>query len=165
MLANYGKYGSIPQADFNGSDSFTYYASDGLATSNAAIVHIAVASVNDAPSFVKGPDQHATDESGPQTIPGWATSIMPGPSNESGQALHFLITTDQAGLFAAGPSVSPAGELTFTPAANASGTATVLIALIDDGGTARQCEATRKGKYHARREVIVTRSGSWLCAA
>ncbi|MBW8883856.1 MAG: tandem-95 repeat protein, partial [Planctomycetia bacterium] len=125
-----------PDADFNGSDAFIYYASDGHATSNAATVVMTVAPVNDAPSFMKGPDLHLTDESGPQSYPLWATNVSAGPANEAGQSLHFLITTDQAGLFAAGPSASHAGELTFTPAANTSGTATVIIALIDDGGRA-----------------------------
>src|SRR5205085_378091 len=44
--------------------------------------------------------------------------------------------SDNAGLFAAAPAIAPNGTLTFTPAADASGTAVVTVALHDDGGTA-----------------------------
>ena len=39
-----------PAANYNGSDSFTYQASDGRLTSNSATVNITVAAVNDAPN-------------------------------------------------------------------------------------------------------------------
>src|SRR5205814_1918085 len=38
--------------------------------------------------------------------------------------------------FSAQPAVAPNGTLTFTPAANANGTATVTVRIHDDGGTA-----------------------------
>ncbi len=37
-------------------------------------------------------------------------------------------------LFSAQPAVSPDGTLTYTPAANESGSATVFVSLSDDGG-------------------------------
>ena len=40
------------------------------------------------------------------------------------------------GLFAVAPSVSPTGTLTYTPAPNTSGTATITLVAQDDGGTA-----------------------------
>src|SRR5204863_604585 len=39
-------------------------------------------------------------------------------------------------LFSAGPAVSSAGTLTYTPAADANGSATITTNLKDDGGTA-----------------------------
>jgi VCBS repeat-containing protein len=44
-----GSFSYTPAADFNGSDSFTYKASDGRLDSNAATVTIAVDPVNDSP--------------------------------------------------------------------------------------------------------------------
>ena len=38
-----------PEANYNGSDSFTFKASDGTADSNTATVSITVTAVNDAP--------------------------------------------------------------------------------------------------------------------
>jgi hypothetical protein len=46
------------------------------------------------------------------------------------------VTNDSAALFAAAPSVDPVtGDLTYTPASNAYGTAIVTVSLSDDGGT------------------------------
>ena len=39
-----------PEADYNGSDSFTFTASDGFASSSAATVSITVTPVNDTPT-------------------------------------------------------------------------------------------------------------------
>ncbi len=62
--------------------------------------------------------------------------ISPGPSNESGQTLTFLATGNtNAGLFSAVPSIASNGTLTYTPAADASGTATITIVLQDNGGS------------------------------
>ncbi len=40
-----------PDANYNGSDSYTYRANDGVVNSNLATVTINVSAVNDAPSF------------------------------------------------------------------------------------------------------------------
>ncbi|MCB1601903.1 MAG: GDP-mannose 4,6-dehydratase, partial [Xanthomonadales bacterium] len=94
-------------------------------------------SVNDAPSFVKGPDPTVLEDAGAQTVAGWATAISAGPADESGQTLTFNVTGNtNPALFAAGPAISPTGTLTFTPAADANGSATITLALMDNGGTA-----------------------------
>jgi len=67
---------------------------------------------------------------------GFATNISAGPPSESGQVLTFVLTSNNASLFSAGPAISASGTLSFTPAANVSGTASVEIYLKDDGGTA-----------------------------
>jgi hypothetical protein len=97
---------------------------------------ITINAVNDAPSFVKGVDQIVLEDAGSQSIVGWATAISAGPANESGQALTFTLTTNNAGLFAALPAVSPNGTLSFTSAPNIYGSATVTATLRDSGGTA-----------------------------
>jgi len=129
-----GSFAYTPQANFTGLDSFTYRASDDVQSSNVATVTINVGSSNVPPSFVKGPDVNATDESGSQTIVNWATQISPGSLSEANQTLTFLVTTPTPGLFAVQPAIDPTGRLTFTPAPNASGIAQVTIRLQDSGG-------------------------------
>ena len=66
----------------------------------------------------------------------FVTSISPGPANEASQVVSFTVTSDNTALFSSQPAISAAGTLTFTPATNASGTATVTVIAQDDGGTA-----------------------------
>jgi hypothetical protein len=127
-----------PGADFNGVAFFSYRIVDPTGDSDSATVQVTVTEVNDAPSFTPGPSQSTPEDSGPQTVAGWATDISVGPSNEWGQALTFEVSTTNVPLFASGgePAIAPDGTLTYTPAANASGTATVTVRAVDDGGTA-----------------------------
>jgi hypothetical protein len=101
------------------------------------IIAINVLPVNDPPSFSAGQPQNVTDESGPQVVGGWAIGISPGPPNEALQMVHFVIVSNsKTSLFSVQPAIDPAGKLTFTPAANASGTAEIQVVARDDGGTA-----------------------------
>ncbi|OGG44698.1 MAG: hypothetical protein A3F84_28760 [Candidatus Handelsmanbacteria bacterium RIFCSPLOWO2_12_FULL_64_10] len=125
-----------PNADFHGSDSFTYTISDGKGETATATVTVTVNPVNDVPSFTKGADQTALEDAGAQAVSNWATDLSTGPASESGQALSFEVTNDNNGLFSAQPAVDASGKLTYTPAANANGSATVTVTLKDDGGTA-----------------------------
>jgi hypothetical protein len=111
-------------------------ADGGVDTSTAHTFTITVIDVNDAPSFTKGTNPVVLEDSGPQTFAGWATAISAGPPSESGQTLNFTVTNDNNGLFQVQPALSAAGVLTFTPAPNANGTATVTVVLRDNGGTA-----------------------------
>ena len=92
---------------------------------------------NQAPSFVAGPAVTVLEDSGAQTFVGWATGISPGPAEEAGQVVTFVVTGNtNAALFGTPPAVSSAGVLTFTPAPNATGTATITLVAQDNGGTA-----------------------------
>src|SRR6185295_19751280 len=59
-LAPAGGFTYTPNTNFNGTDTFTYTASDGTAASNVATVTITVTGVNDAPLAVN--DAAATSE-------------------------------------------------------------------------------------------------------
>ncbi|MBL8062989.1 MAG: sortase, partial [Anaerolineales bacterium] len=127
-------------ANANGFTTITLTISDnggGTDTSAPQSFVINVTPVNDAPSFTQGGDQAVPEDSGPQTVPGWASAISAGPANEAGQVLTFNITGNtNPGLFAAGPVVNPiTGNLTYTPAASANGSATITLTLSDNGGT------------------------------
>ncbi|UXI69305.1 beta strand repeat-containing protein [Tahibacter amnicola] len=133
-----------PAANANGTATVTIRLRDnggtangGVDTSPAQTFVITVTAVNDAPSFVKGADQTVPEDSAAQTVTGWATAISPGPGDESAQTVTFAITgNSNAALFSSGPAVTPTGDLSYTLAAGASGTATVSVRLQDDGGTA-----------------------------
>ncbi|MEG4888406.1 Calx-beta domain-containing protein, partial [Microcoleus sp. F8-D3] len=104
-------------------------------SSNSLTSSIAVNPVNDPPSFVKGVDRTLSSNSGPQTIPGWATAISPGPANESGQTVAFqVVGNDNAALFSVQPAIDSVGTLTFTPLPGAIGSANITLNLRDNGG-------------------------------
>jgi hypothetical protein len=56
-----GSFDYTPNADFVGTDSFSYHANDGTADGNTATVTINVISVNDLPQAVN--DEYSTEES------------------------------------------------------------------------------------------------------
>ena len=141
-----------PAANFNGTVDIGYTLTDrgdpdkcsaanppcaAARISAQKSVSVTVDAVNDAPSFTRGPDQRRSEDSGAQTVEGWATAISSGPK-ESGQTVDFNLTNDNNDLFASGgqPSVGPNGTLTYTPADNVNGSATVSVKLHDDGDTA-----------------------------
>lgn len=97
---------------------------------------LTVNSVNDVPSFTKGMDQSVVENSAAQTINNWATNILAGPANESGQTLSFQVTgNSNPGLFSVAPAISSSGTLTYTPAPGVSGSALLTVVLADSGGT------------------------------
>jgi len=98
---------------------------------------LTVNSVNDVPSFTKGPNQVVNEDAGAQSVPSWATNISAGPANESGQMVAFQATGNtNPALFGVAPAISSTGTLTYTPAANINGSAIITIVLKDNGGTA-----------------------------
>ncbi|MEY2565753.1 MAG: trimeric autotransporter adhesin [Actinomycetota bacterium] len=139
------KLAFVPAANANGSPytSFTFQVADDGGTTNGGAnvdatpntLTINVTPVNDPPSFTGGNDRTVLEDAGLQTVNNWASVIDDGPG-ESGQTLTFVATNDNNALFSAQPAVSPGGHLTFTPAANQHGSATVSVVLKDNGGTA-----------------------------
>jgi hypothetical protein len=111
-------------------------ANGGVDTSPEQTFTITVNPVNDAPTFTKGADKTVIEDAGAQTFPGWATAVSAGSADEEGQALTFNVTGNtNSALFSVPPAVDPAtGTLTFTPAANAYGSATITLTLSDNSG-------------------------------
>jgi len=75
------------------------------------------------------------EEDAVTTIAGFATDISAG-TKESEQTVTFRLSSNNTNLFKSGPAISADGTLTFTPADNKSGDATVTVFVQDDGGTA-----------------------------
>ena len=112
----------------------------GVDTSAPQTFTITVTGVNDAPSFTINPDPDIANPkvlltAGQQSIANWA-AVSPGPADESGQTLNFIVTTDNPGLFRVLPVITANGTLTFTPLKGFGGTANITVQLHDNGGTA-----------------------------
>ncbi len=118
-LASNGSFVYTPNANFNGTDSFTYHANDGQADSSTVTVTITVSPVNDAP--VAQNLSLTTPENTPITSGVVATDV-------DGNALTFATTSNttngtltfsqSTGAFTYTPGVSFTGLDSFTFKAN-----------------------------------------------
>lgn len=70
-----------------------------------------------------------------QTVSGWATALLAGPTDESGQTLSFNVSNDNSDLFSVAPAIDASGNLTYTPEPGTDGTAIITVTLMDDGDT------------------------------
>lgn len=128
-------------SNFNGADSLSIVTHDNGNTGGGDLtdtdsIAINVTAVNDTPSFTVGGTQTVLEDSGAHTVNGFITGISAGPADEAGQTVNFLTSNDNNALFSAGPTIDASGNLTYTLAANANGSATVTVQIHDDGGTA-----------------------------
>src|SRR5690606_21262082 len=138
-ISNAGVLTYPPAANANGSATVTVTVSDdgscvapNVNTSAAQTFTITVNAINDVPAFTKGADQTVNEDAGAQTVTGWATGISDGDPDLT-QTLTFNVSNDNNALFLVQPAISNAGVLTYTPAANANGSAIVTVTLSDDG--------------------------------
>src|SRR5206468_7975667 len=97
-----------PAANYNGTDSFTFKASDGALDSNVATVSITVTAVNDAP--VANNQTVTTDEDTAKAITLSATDV-------EGSPLTYTVVSGPAH----GTLSGSAPTVTYTPAANYNG--------------------------------------------
>ncbi|MFQ5399840.1 MAG: tandem-95 repeat protein, partial [Anaerolineae bacterium] len=135
--ANLANLAFVPAQNWNGNTSFNWNGFDGTAYAAAdATVNITVTAVNDIPTFTGGPDQAVLEDTGPQTVSAWASGMSAGPADEQAtQTITFTTSTNNDALFSTLPAVDElSGDLTYTPAANMNGSATVTVTLQDSGG-------------------------------
>jgi VCBS repeat-containing protein len=113
-LNSNGGFAYTPSTNFNGVDSFTYRASDGITNSQLATVTITVIGTNDVP--IARNDQYFTPEDTALviTVPG----VLANDSDPDGDLLTTILETSPAnGLLI----LNPDGSFTFTPSTNFSG--------------------------------------------
>ncbi|WPP50133.1 tandem-95 repeat protein [Catalinimonas niigatensis] len=124
-----------PDANYNGTDNFTFSVSDGTDSDNATI-ELTVNPVNDAPVFTLQNNSLTVpfNTTTLQTIDDFATVIDDGDP-ELNQTLEFGLTPDVGNTltFSQEPSIDEEGTLSFQLADNASGTAGFTIVLEDKG--------------------------------
>ncbi len=108
-----------------------------LVSSSDVLVSINVLSSNDAPVFTLGADVTVAEDSGAYSA-SIASAIGPGGGpDEAAQVVTMSVIGNTNGaLFAGAVTVDNAGNLMFTPAANASGSAMITVQAMDNGGTA-----------------------------
>jgi PGF-CTERM protein len=110
-------------------------------SSSTATASITVDPANDAPSFSlpSNPDQTTSSDTTSQTVSDFidtSTFDPGGGSDESSQSISsFNVTTDNNTLFTTRPAINTDGDLTYTPADEVQGNATVNVSVVDDGGT------------------------------
>lgn len=120
-----------PNADVNGTDSFTLTVADPAGLSASATITVTVVPVDDPPRFVTA---FALDED--------TTTAVDLVSDPEGQALTVTVSTPPAhGTFVA---TATAGRFSYTPATNFHGTDTIALAADDATG------------HHATATVTVT---------
>ncbi|WP_157812225.1 Ig-like domain-containing protein [Polaribacter sp. ALD11] len=126
-----------PTAGLNGTLAgiIAFTTNDGTANSNNATVTFDITAVNDEPSFTVRTQEVVDEDAGPQTVTGFATALEDGDA-EVTQTLLFNVSNNNNGLFSAQPAIDASGNLTYTTATNLFGTATVMVNIMDNGGTA-----------------------------
>lgn len=141
-----GSLSCQPEADYFGTDTFTYQAQDSFGSRSATgTVTLDIVPVNDPPILIAGTPPVASQDTGLQLLSGWAT-LSPGPANEASQTLQITLTASPATLLTT-LYLSPSGDLSFAPASGASGIATVTTVLRDSGGTANGGIDTRMATF------------------
>jgi len=109
-----GSFTYTPNANFNGSDSFTYRADDGTVNSDVTSVMITVNAVNDAPVAV--PDSYAVNEDTTLTVA--ASGVLGNDSDVDGNPLTAVLV---AGPASGTLTLNANGSFTYTPSANFNG--------------------------------------------
>ncbi|MES1242957.1 MAG: Ig-like domain-containing protein [Acidobacteriota bacterium] len=115
-----------PNADFHGTDSFTYTASDGNGGTGGATVTVTVTPVNDAP--VAGDDTASVVEDGSVTI-----SVLGDDTDVDGDTLIVASVTQGTNGTVV---IVGSSQVTYTPATNFHGTDSFTYTVSDgNGGT------------------------------
>jgi VCBS repeat-containing protein len=129
-----GSFDYTPNANFNGSDSFTYLANDGAADSNTATVTITVNPVNDPPTA--SDDSYSISEDTPLNVA--APGVLANDSDPENDPLSAVLVSDVTngsltlnadGSFDYTPNPDFNGSDSFTYTAN-DGTADSNIATV-----------------------------------
>ena len=122
-----------PDAQFNGTDAFTYRASDGTLDSNVATVTVTVRAVNDPPVAVA--DDKSAERDAPLRFPAadLVVNDSKGAENEAAQTL--VVASVTAGANTHGSVALAGNEVAYTPDAQYTGDATFGYRVCDDGET------------------------------
>jgi hypothetical protein len=139
QVSNIGQLSYLPDANWNGSDSFNWNASDGsLFALVEAQVTMDVTAVNDIPALDTINNLTISEDSPEQVVS--ITGISAGP-NEGTQTIQITAASSNTAIIP-DPVVNytsgASGDLRFTPVANAYTTTpvTITVTVKDNGGVA-----------------------------
>lgn len=119
-----GSFMYTPEANFNGTDSFTYRAMDATGSSGPQTVTLNVLPQPDAPTAMA--DAYNTNEDTPLNVP--APGVLTNDGDVDGDPLQAVLFTDVAtGTLA----LALDGSFTYTPAPNAVGQVTFEYTAFD----------------------------------
>ena len=114
ILSPDGSFSYTPNANFNGVDSFTYQANDGLANSSAATVTLTVNPVNDTP--VSTTDAYNTDEDIALNVA--APGVLGNDGDVDGDILTAVLVSNPANGTL---TLNSDGSFSYMPNANFNG--------------------------------------------
>ncbi|MGV3485129.1 MAG: DUF2341 domain-containing protein [Planctomycetaceae bacterium] len=122
-----------PQSNATGTATITVAVSDGLQTTNESFT-VTVQAVDDAPNVAVIADQTLSEDT-----PSGAIALVIGDIDTDPDDLIISLTSDNQALIADG-AITVAGSginrsLSFTPQANAAGTATITVSVSDGTST------------------------------
>jgi uncharacterized repeat protein (TIGR01451 family) len=142
-----GSFAYTPTANYNGPDSFTYKANDGLADSNVAAVSITVNPVNDTP--VASNDSYTVTQNTALNVP--APGVLGNDTDVDGDPLTAVpVSPPSNGAL----TLNPDGSFTYTPNTGFNGTDTFTYRASD--GTAQSNIATVTLTVSATADLSVT---------
>jgi VCBS repeat-containing protein len=128
-----GSFSYTPEGEFNGSDSFNYRVTDGIALSNITTVTITVNALNDLPVAVDDSYSLAEDTSLVVDPPG----VLINDNDVDGDMLTAIL---ESGTSHGTLALDADGSFTYTPAANYSGDDSFIYHVSD--GVAQSDPAT-----------------------
>jgi hypothetical protein len=123
-----------PNANVNGTDSFTFRASDGTNFSAPATVNLTITAINDPPTFNAIANQTVATNASARNIS--ITGVVPGPStatDEASQSVTLSATSSNPAVVP-NPTITGTGStraLTYQPVANATGFVTITVTAND----------------------------------
>ena len=149
-----GSFVYTPNANFSGTDTFTYIANDGTADSTTTLVTITVDQVNVVPVAVN--DLYFVDQNGSLNV-GAGTGVLSNDVDLDGDTLNaVLVTLPQNGSVV----LNANGSFTYTPDVGFSGVDTFSYLANDGTGNSNTATVTLTVDAVATPPVIVTSQGS-----
>ena len=112
-----------PEANFSGTDRFTYTVTDGTGESAPATVTLTITPLNDQPAAAD--DSATTSEDTPLSI-----AVTANDADHDGDTLAVVSVAAPAN----GAATANAGQVTYTPAANFAGTDSFTYTISDGNG-------------------------------
>lgn len=161
LLNPNGTFTYTPDANYNGTDSFTYQANDGTSNSNVATVTFTIAAVNDAANG--GSDSYDLDEGDTLTVA--APGVLANDVDPEGSSLtanlvsnvqHGTLTLNSNGSFTYTPNALFNGTDSFTYSANDGSTNSTPITVTLNVNSVNSAPVAVNNNYTVNEDATLT---------